>query len=835
MSPPILAALLCLGFSPPTAPPRADDPPPWSLVDVLALAPGGGPGGRSVLRVDPVQARVVAGSFAPPRAGETVAWPGGASRTWEPVTPGPEGQIDHPAARGGYVHATVAAAADAVAILEARGHGVVLVNGEPRPGDPYDQGDLRLPVQLREGSNALLFQGGRGTLRVRLVSPRAPLALDLADATWPDLLAGDAEPAWAALPLLNATGQPTVGLVLEVHREGAEPIRTALPVVPALSARKVPFRLPPAAGLDAGTECEVSLRLRREGDPADREPLDRLVARLRVRRPDEPHRRTFVSRMDGSVQFYAVRPALPLAPDDPPPSLVLTLHGAGVDALGQVEAYGPRSWAHLVAPTNRRPFGFDWEGPGRQDALEVLEEAQRHLRHDPARVYLTGHSMGGHGTWNLGTTDPDRFAAIAPSAGWISFNTYSAGRRRGEAPDPFRALLERAGGSDPSALATNLADLGVYILHGDADDNVPASEARAMADRLGSFHHDWQLHLQPGAGHWWDASPEPGADCVDWAPAFDLFARHVRPDPRAVRAVDFATINPADSSRRHWAEVLQQQRPLGLSRIQLLLQPSLHRISGRTENVARLALDLSPLRPGEPVRVALDGQPDLKIDDPDASGRLVLARGGDGTWTASDHPDPSQKSPLRGGPFRRVLDGRFLIVYGTHGDAAENARLAAKARFDAETWRYRGNGSLDVLPDTAFDPVAEPDRNVVLIGNATTNAAWAALLEASPVQVIPGAVRLGTDRSLAGDNLACLLLRPRPHSERALVAAVAGTGPIGTRLADRLPYFQSGVAVPDLLVIDPTILDGDERGLRAVAYFGNDWSLEPGECLTRSP
>ena len=54
------------------------------------------------------------------------------------------------------------------------------------------------------------------------------------------------------------------------------------------------------------------------------------------------------------------------------------------------------------------------------DALEVLNLAQADLRTDRRRTYLTGHSMGGHGTWIVGVTFPDRFAAIAPSAGWIS-------------------------------------------------------------------------------------------------------------------------------------------------------------------------------------------------------------------------------------------------------------------------------------------------------------------------------------------------------------------------------------------------------------------------------
>src|SRR5262249_29261570 len=96
------------------------------------------------------------------------------------------------------------------------------------------------------------------------------------------------------------------------------------------------------------------------------------------------------------------------------PALFLTLHGAGVEAIGQADAYAPKTWGHLVAPTNRRPFGFDWEDWGRLDAMEVLELARKELGTDPQRTYLTGHSMGGHGVWHLGATFPDRFAAIGP-------------------------------------------------------------------------------------------------------------------------------------------------------------------------------------------------------------------------------------------------------------------------------------------------------------------------------------------------------------------------------------------------------------------------------------
>ena len=42
-------------------------------------------------------------------------------------------------------------------------------------------------------------------------------------------------------------------------------------------------------------------------------------------------------------------------------ALILSLHGAGVEAYRQVDAYTKKDWAFVVAPTNRRPFGFDWQ------------------------------------------------------------------------------------------------------------------------------------------------------------------------------------------------------------------------------------------------------------------------------------------------------------------------------------------------------------------------------------------------------------------------------------------------------------------------------------------
>ena len=106
-------------------------------------------------------------------------------------------------------------------------------------------------------------------------------------------------------------------------------------------------------------------------------------------------------------------------------------------------------------------------------------------------------------------------------------------------------------------------------------------------------------------------------------------------------------------------------------------------------------------------------------------------------WRVTDKPSPSLKSPERCGPFREAFRNRVLFVYGTRGTAAENAWAYAKARFDAETFWYRGNGSIDLVADTAFDPRVERERSVVLYGNRQSNAAWSTSYSSKPPAELP--------------------------------------------------------------------------------------------------
>lgn len=804
----------------------------------LTIGPMGS-GGRQPFFTDPVTLSIVRGQWTTPSEGDAPG-PAADARAWAPIEAGEDGWFRGRGLAGGHVLFVLHREEPGVMILEARGHAVVYVNGEPRAGDPYANGLLRLPVALRAGANELLFRCARGQLLAELAPPEAPVALDTVDWTLPDQIEGEEGELWAGVPILNATEADAAVTVRAVSLDahGAEVAVETGVAVPPLSVHKAPVRLRRGAA-DSERRVPIRVEIVRDGQVLHARDIT-----LRSLAPHEKHVRTFVSRIDGSVQYFAVTPQRERAQGefrDERPALFLTLHGASVEASGQAAAYDHKNWGHIIAPTNRRPFGFDWEDWGRLDAVEVLDIAAGLFDADPDRVYLTGHSMGGHGTWNLAAQFPDRFAAIGPSAGWISFWSYGGLETFGS-DTPVRDAFSRAASpSDTLALLPNYAGLGVYILHGDADDNVPVQQAREMRSHLAAFHRNFAYYERPGAGHWW------GNECVDWPPMFEFFRANVRaPSADQVR---FVTSSPGVSATSRWATVLEQTEAMRPSRVDLSLDAGAGRIEGTTENVARLALDPRGMRrtvtrtgaqggtveatapaPGEPLSILLDGETVALV--PESLDRpIYLSRLG-GAWRLDDGPRPGRKGPHRDGPFKSAFGNRTLLVYATGGTEDENAWAFAKARFDAETFKYRGNGAFQVVSDRAFldapagSPLADPARNVVLYGNASTNAAWGALLEGRAIDLTRDILRVGGAVLRGGDH-GLLAVRPRAGSDTALVGIVGGTTPAGCRATDRLPYFVSGVAYPDYTVLSPEVYERGIEGVIDAGFFAGDWSA-PG-------
>ena len=450
--------LVALALNPIAAPvhaagptdPVVSPPPPTFPGQGLALE-NPGRGERSLISLDPVAARVVAGTWTMPAKDEMVTFRNAQGRRWQAVQATPEGTFDL-AGRGSYLAVEIGSEDERILILEASGHAPGLSQRRAARRRSLFPWICPAAVPASQRVQHVLVSGrSRPSGHRPAARAAASAVLNPGDVTAPDLIVDEPVNAEASIVVINASQLWTDGLTIVSQLPGGEPVRTSIPALSPLSVRKVGFRL---TGPATREFRDLAVKLTLQGHASTpAESLDTTILTLRVRKPEQARKRTFRSTIDGSVQYYGLVPARPergnagdegKAPGRP--GLVLTLHGASVEAIGQAEAYAGKPGLHIVAPTNRRPYGFDWEDWGRLDALEVLERAQEELQTDPRRTYLTGHSMGGHGAWHLGVTFPDRFAVVAPSAGWISMWSY-AGAKRVEKPSPLEQLVAPRGQS----------------------------------------------------------------------------------------------------------------------------------------------------------------------------------------------------------------------------------------------------------------------------------------------------------------------------------------------------------------------------------------------------
>ena len=181
--------------------------------------------------------------------------------------------------------------------------------------------------------------------------------------------------------------------------------------------------------------------------------------------------------------------------------LMMFLHGAGERGTNvqRVAIHGPLSLVRqgtnfpfiIVAPLC--PEGQQWEN---EPLLKLLDQVSRKYAVDTNRVYLTGLSMGGYGTWKLALACPEKFAAIAPICGGASMIEVLLGTR-----DNRNALK----------------DLPIWAFHGAKDNVVPPGESERVVNALKKQGvREVKLTVYPEAWHdsWKPAYDDPAL--YDW-------------------------------------------------------------------------------------------------------------------------------------------------------------------------------------------------------------------------------------------------------------------------------------------------------------------------------
>jgi predicted peptidase len=165
-----------------------------------------------------------------------------------------------------------------------------------------------------------------------------------------------------------------------------------------------------------------------------------------------------------------------------PMALILFLHGSGEQGddgakqssvgLGPAIKADPAAWAPFITVLPQKPKARDGWPAHEALMLGVVEKTKKEYKIDEKRLYLTGLSMGGNGSWILAGKHPGMWAAVAPICGW------------GKPAD-----------------APKLKDLPVWAFHGDKDTAVPLKGSQDMIDAIKAAGGDPKLSVYPGVGH----------------------------------------------------------------------------------------------------------------------------------------------------------------------------------------------------------------------------------------------------------------------------------------------------------------------------------------------
>lgn len=207
--------------------------------------------------------------------------------------------------------------------------------------------------------------------------------------------------------------------------------------------------------------------------------------------------REFKSENGGILKYRLLAPKDFKGGDETKYPLVLFLHGAGergddnrvqlIHGMGdfasdEIMAKYPAFVVAPQCPKNQKWANVDWGADSHtmptepsdsmRLTLELLESLQKALPIDANRIYITGLSMGGYGTWDALQRRPDLWAAAAPICG----------------------------GGDPNG-AKVMKDIPIWVFHGDQDGAVKVQRSREMVEALKAAGGSPKYTEYPGVGH----------------------------------------------------------------------------------------------------------------------------------------------------------------------------------------------------------------------------------------------------------------------------------------------------------------------------------------------
>ncbi|MDF1660418.1 MAG: alpha/beta hydrolase-fold protein [Planctomycetota bacterium] len=291
--------------------------------------------------------------------------------------------------------------------------------------------------------------------------------------------------------------------------------------------------------------------------------------------------------------------------------VLLALHGLNAPARQLFNLYrktaNEQGWILLAPHARRLPFGGSTAASGRkvdgnEDTMGIeplnqwyayrsyglpmaaLSKIKRHYPINTNQIILSGFSMGGYATWNLGLRYPDRFAALAPLSGSISRQ-----EKFGLADRRSRSIVD------------NAQRIPMFFVHGAQDSMVPPNSDRFCRDRLKELGANFVYQESPKSSHnlrYWFGDAKKPKSLTTW-----MTKQKRQPAPRTVEHRSLGKY----MNRSYWLEITDSKGRLATIKATANSKNEI-RVESKDVKSFRVYIDERIIQLQKPITVYSNGQ-----------------------------------------------------------------------------------------------------------------------------------------------------------------------------------------------------------------------------------
>jgi predicted esterase len=445
-----------------------------------------------------------------------------------------------------------------------------------------------------------------------------------------------------------------------------------------------------------------------------------------------------------------------------------------LDSLGiiKVALYGRRNHNYL--------------GAAEEDVLTVMNKVQAEYSIDPDKIYLTGSSMGGFGTWFLGLNYPDKFAALSPAC-----------------PPSVFTGAKLLNNISPVHYISNAMYLPARIYHGVMDSSVSVNDSRLMVSKLKEMSYNYVYNEYPEVGH--DVWNNADAD-NERLPWLLKYTRNCYPS--SIKHKTFFL----RYGKAYWLDIKGKKNWNEFAEIGGEITGE-NEITISTNNVSSFSIDLKhpEVDQDESVTIIIDSSA-IKVTE--YSSEISFVNFKNPGWKTGELTEEGLiKKRGREGPFLAMESGPFILVYGT--GKAEKVDLLQKIGTILRNNYAKSDMKIRLIPDTLVikNNLAEK-HNLYLIGSPEENLYLRKIISGLPVSFSADSMKL--DGTYNRMETGIQMIYPNPEQPDRYI------------IIDKYPEFLADIPqLVNYLVADYFIYSFKDSNFQVLKdeYFGGDWKI----------